>query len=145
MDLPFVDHLSSELDLRLLNAEPRYSAQYLIHNESAKLTQNTLVNIVVNSMIMLMRWKGLTYIAGIANLVNVQEPYFKSAWCDVGMLSNSSNHAVKHREQVSWRFDGSCLTWSGHISGLGQPATYSGDLDVTRIMFHRETQMMGTR
>jgi len=55
VDLPFVDHLSSELDLRLLNAEPRYSAQYLIHNESAKLTQNTLVNIVVNSMIMLMR------------------------------------------------------------------------------------------
>ena len=36
--ITFVDHLLSELDLRLLNAEPRYSAQYLIPKKLIHIT-----------------------------------------------------------------------------------------------------------
>ena len=36
--ITFVDHLFSELDLRLLNAEPRYSAQYLIPKKLIHIT-----------------------------------------------------------------------------------------------------------
>jgi len=38
MYLPFVDHLLSELDLRLLNAQSRYSAQYLIPKKLIHIT-----------------------------------------------------------------------------------------------------------
>ena len=70
MYLPFVDHLLPELDLRLLNAQPRYSAQYLIPKKLIHITDE-LVDIIF--------------------------------------------------------------------------ATYSGDLDVTSIMFHREIQRWKTR
>ena len=36
--ITFVDHLLSELDLRLLNAEPTYSAQYLIPKKLIHIT-----------------------------------------------------------------------------------------------------------
>jgi len=68
MYLPVVDHLLSELDLRLLNAQPSYSAQYLIPKKVIHITE--LVDTIF--------------------------------------------------------------------------ATYSGDLDVTRIMFHREIQRWKT-
>ena len=70
MYLPFVDHLLSELDIRLLNAEPRYSAQYLIPRKLVDITDDLVDSI----------------------------------------------------------YD-----------------TYVGDLDVTRVMFHREIQRWKTR
>lgn len=48
MYLPFVDHLMAELDTRLLTAEPRYKAQYLLPKKAADLTQ-VLVNEIYNS------------------------------------------------------------------------------------------------
>ena len=70
MYLPFVDHLLPELDLRLLNAQPSYSAQYLIPKKLIHITDELVDTIF---------------------------------------------------------------------------ATYSGDLDVTRIIFHTEIQRWKTR
>ena len=48
MYLPFVDHLMAELDTRLLTAQPRYKAQYLLPKKAAELTQ-VLVNLIYDS------------------------------------------------------------------------------------------------
>ncbi|XP_052799150.1 uncharacterized protein LOC128230746 [Mya arenaria] len=48
MFLPFIDHLYTELDERLINAEPRYSAQYLLPKRLNQLSE-ALVDSVFDS------------------------------------------------------------------------------------------------
>lgn len=48
MYLPFVDHLASELDLRLVTPEPRYCAQYLLPSKVEDLASEMVDTIFTN-------------------------------------------------------------------------------------------------